>query len=123
MKSLTKHRNLILENLRSREDHPTAKMVYDSTRLTSGNISFATVYNSLEYLVDHGLIKKFSFGEDRARYDATTSPHAHLICKICGSIQDIPEPVFSSNQIESQYQFKVLDPHIDLYGVCYEHNQ
>jgi Fur family peroxide stress response transcriptional regulator len=123
MKTLTKHRSLIWENLKSRKDHPSAKMVYDSAKEISGNISFATVYNSLEYLVEHGLIKKLSFGEDRARYDATTFPHAHLICEVCGSIQDIPEPFLSLDSLESQYKFQVSETHIDLYGVCHEHNQ
>ena len=32
MKKLTRHRKIILENMQSRKDHPTAKMVYDSVR-------------------------------------------------------------------------------------------
>ena len=44
MKSLTKHRKVILENLKNRYDHPTAKMVYDSARELTEKLSFATVY-------------------------------------------------------------------------------
>ena len=64
MKKLTRHRKIILENMQSRKDHPTAKMVYDSVRESVNSLSFATVYNSLEYLFNNGYIKKLdSFSE------------------------------------------------------------
>ena len=94
MKNLTRHRKIILENMKSRMDHPTAKMVYDSARNITDKLSFATVYNSLEYLVESGLIKKLDIDSESARYDAMLESHAHLICKSCGAIMDHPNEAF-----------------------------
>jgi len=69
MKKLTRHRKIILENMQSRKDHPTAKMVYDSIRSNVKSLSFATVYNSLEYLYNNGYIKKLDSFSDSAHYD------------------------------------------------------
>lgn len=82
MKKLTLHRKIILENMQSRKDHPTAKMVYDSVRESVNSLSFATVYNSLEYLFNNGYIKKLDSFSESAHYDAILEKHSHLICKI-----------------------------------------
>ncbi|MGV3666513.1 MAG: Fur family transcriptional regulator [Leptospira bouyouniensis] len=90
MKALTKHRELILQDLKERHDHPTAKMVFESVRDKADKISFATVYNSLEYLVDHKLVNKLNIESESVRYDAFLDNHSHLICHSCGTILDVP---------------------------------
>ncbi|XDD45196.1 Fur family transcriptional regulator [Leptospira sp. WS39.C2] len=90
MKALTKHRELILQDLRDRHDHPTAKMVFESVRDKADKISFATVYNSLEYLVEHNLVNKLNIESESVRYDAFLEDHSHLICHSCGTVLDVP---------------------------------
>ncbi|MGJ4733973.1 Fur family transcriptional regulator [Leptospira levettii] len=90
MKALTKHRELILQDLKVRHDHPTAKMVFESVRDKADKISFATVYNSLEYLVGHKLVNKLNIESESVRYDAFLDDHSHLICHSCGTILDVP---------------------------------
>ena len=118
MKNLTRHRKIILENMKSRTDHPTAKMVYDSARSLTDKLSFATVYNSLEYLVSTGLIKKMDSDSESARYDAMLDNHAHLICKSCGEVLDYPS-LDIMNQIQlDNFHFHSDDVSITIRGVC-----
>jgi Fur family peroxide stress response transcriptional regulator len=118
MKNLTRHRKIILENMKSRMDHPTAKMVYDSARNITDKLSFATVYNSLEYLVEAGLIKKLDIDSESARYDAMLDSHAHLICKSCGAVKDHPNEDLIQQMKISNFQFHSEDISITIRGNC-----
>ncbi len=118
MKNLTRHRKIIFENMKSRMDHPTAKMVYDSARNLTDKLSFATVYNSLEYLVEAGLIKKLDIDSESARYDAMLENHAHLICKNCGKVMDHSSSDFVNQLKVENFQFHADDISITIRGTC-----
>ena len=118
MKNLTRHRKIIFENMKSRMDHPTAKMVYDSARNLTDKLSFATVYNSLEYLVEAGLIKKLDINSESARYDAMLENHAHLICKTCGRVKDYSSKDFINLFKVDNFHFHSDDISITIRGTC-----
>jgi Fur family peroxide stress response transcriptional regulator len=123
MKTLTKHRKLILENMQGRKDHPTAKMVYDSARLTTDNLSFATVYNSLEYLVNQGLIKKLDLDCNIAHYDAVLEKHSHLVCTSCGHIIDFQSDQCIEKMDFSDIGFKPKELSLIIKGTCKHCNE
>jgi Fur family transcriptional regulator, peroxide stress response regulator len=120
MKNLTRHRKIIFENMKSRMDHPTAKMVYDSARNLTDKLSFATVYNSLEYLVEAGLIKKLDIDSESARYDAMLENHAHLICKTCGAVKDYASKDFVNLFKVDNFHFHSDDISITIRGTCFD---
>lgn len=115
---MTKHRELILKNLQSRRDHPTAKMVYDSAKNSIDKMSFATVYNSLEYLVKAGYVRKVNVGQDSARFDAVLEPHSHLVCTECGNVWDIPSLKLADETGIDETNFDVQDISITVMGKC-----
>jgi Fur family transcriptional regulator, peroxide stress response regulator len=118
MKNLTRHRKIILENMKSRMDHPTARMVYDSTKSSSEKFSFATVYNSLEFLVRAGLIKKLDIDSESARYDAHLDNHAHLICKDCNNVLDYNSFDLLNSISLKDFHFHTDDVSITIRGTC-----
>lgn len=119
MKNLTRHRKVILENLQSRMDHPTAKMVYDSARHIADKLSFATVYNSLEYLVEQGFIKKLDIDSGSARYDAMLANHMHFICKSCGEVLDLPSSDLTGCiPQDPRFTFEESDISVTIRGIC-----
>lgn len=89
MKKYSKQRELILNSLKSRKDHPTAEKLYLDLKSKMPEIGIATVYRNLSDLCEEGLIIriKTSFGPDR--FDGNTMPHIHFECKECGDITDI----------------------------------
>lgn len=109
---------MILENMQYRTDHPTAKMVFDSIKMNTYKISFATVYNTLEYLVNCGMIKKLDINSQSARYDANLSEHSHLICKSCGNMMDYIEPIPIDTSIPNLNGFIVEDISVTFRGLC-----
>lgn len=91
---LTSQRRVIAQVLSGPSLHPTADEVLALARETLPEISVATVYNTLNELVELGELSEIDgFGRSR-RYDPTaTSPHHHLVCTGCDRIIDIfPAP-------------------------------
>lgn len=118
MKALTKHRELIFNDLRERKDHPTAKMVFESVRGKADKISFATVYNSLEYLVEHKMVNKLNIESDSVRYDAFLDNHSHLLCTECGKVLDVPPLKLSDDADLQSLGFQVKHVDIVVTGTC-----
>ncbi len=60
--------------------HPTAKEVLEEVRANAPKVSQATVYNTLNKLVEAGLVVALRGGhDDSVRYDGNTEPHHHLL--------------------------------------------
>lgn len=86
---LTPQREAVLQAVRASERHLTASEVYESARAILPSISYATVYNSLRYLKDNGLIAEIYFGRGASRYDAMIDRHDHALCLKCGKLSDL----------------------------------
>jgi Fur family peroxide stress response transcriptional regulator len=76
---LTKQRRAVLRVIRDSDEHLTANEVFERARQLLPGIAFATVYNSLRYLKNEGLIGEVRFGADCTRYDRTLKRHDHAI--------------------------------------------
>ena len=88
MPALTRQRKVVLEAVQAGDHHPTAAEVFDAARQAMPGISFATVYNSLRYLNEKGLVREIAFGKGASRYDRETERHDHAICSDCGKLVD-----------------------------------
>lgn len=88
-RTLTKQRQSVLNVIRESEKHLTANEVFEDARRLLPGISFATVYNSLRYLKNEGLIGEIRFGADATLYDRKLTRHDHAICTKCGTLVDI----------------------------------
>ncbi|MBI3797712.1 MAG: transcriptional repressor [Deltaproteobacteria bacterium] len=69
--------------------HPSADEVYWHVRRNLPRISLGTVYHNLQRLVAQGKISVVLLGERTARYDPTTTAHAHFVCQQCGQVEDV----------------------------------
>ena len=84
----TKQRQIILEAVQSRCDHPNAEQIFRQVRETDPKISLGTVYRNLAILAEEGKILDIRLaGADR--FDLTTMPHDLFYCEVCGSVSDI----------------------------------
>ena len=82
-------RQLILNNVKGRCDHPTADMIYESCREIEPTVSLGTVYRNLKLLSDEGLIDTLETTDKKIHYDGNINTHLHFICKKCGKIIDL----------------------------------
>lgn len=87
---MTPQRREVLEVVRSSCDHPTAIEVFMRAKERIPGISLATVYNCLETLSDHSLIRQVNIERACSRYCANMHEHVHFHCEGCGLVIDAP---------------------------------
>jgi Fur family ferric uptake transcriptional regulator len=87
---MTKQRRLILDELRKKNDHPTADILYDRVRKHMPRISLGTVYRNLEILTALGEIQTLELSGTQKRYDGIPGKHYHIRCLHCGRLDDAP---------------------------------
>ncbi len=117
---LTRQREAVLQVIRSSDDHPTANEIFQAARLHLPTISYATVYNSLRFLKEAGLVHEIKFGDGASRYDRETDRHDHAVCSECGRLVDfdLPQAAELLNAAARKSHFKPQSVHLTLRGVC-----
>ena len=117
---LTPQREAVFQVIREREDHPTASDIFEAARRRLPTISYATVYNSLRYLKEAGLVHEISFGDSASRYDRETERHDHAICNDCGKLVDfdLPDAAKLMQAAARKSRFKAHSVHLTLRGLC-----
>ena len=89
MNKYSKQRELIVESLQKRYDHPTAEMVYGDVKEKLPSIGIATVYRNLAKLEEEGKVLKLKTKNGKFRYDGHLEEHIHFECENCSKIYDI----------------------------------
>jgi Fe2+ or Zn2+ uptake regulation protein len=97
---MTKQRQEIYRILIGQRDHPTANEVFMRAKDRLPNISLATVYNCLEALVQHGIIRQVNFERESSRYCPNLREHVHFHDAKTGAILDVDfKPGFELSDI------------------------
>jgi len=118
---ITPQRTAICKILVASEEHPTAAMIYEDLKPQFPSMSLATVYNTLDALVEIGAINVLGqAGDDTVHYDADTEPHVNLACLSCNKIVDIPSEHVShlDAEITAASGYKLLGARVLYYGLC-----
>ena len=84
----TRQRQLVLDVVRSRRDHPDVEQIYEAARARDEHVSRATVYRNLHLLADEGAILSIK-ADGREHFDLRADCHPHIVCTECGSVADI----------------------------------
>lgn len=118
----TEQRAAVYRFLLAAHSHPTADEVFQAVRAEVPGISLATVYKSLETLVECGLSIKLNYSDGSSRYDARTEPHHHARCLSCGRVMDLPGQ-FTEAELKALAQevddFQITGYRLELTGLCH----
>jgi len=122
---MTAQRRLILETLAACKDHPTAEEIYDFARAAEPTLHLSTVYRTLRWLEEEGLVSPRWFEDERRseRFDPVSQDardHDHFRCRICNTIIEFTDPAIDEHIAEFQ---RSTGAHVEnatftLYGVC-----
>ena len=117
----SRHRQMILDAVMSRSDHPTADQIYMDVRARDEKVSRGTVYRNLGILSEDGEILHIKVpGADR--YDLRTDLHYHIICLKCGKVIDIPFNYLSNpdEKVANATGYTVFRHRAVFEGICPE---
>jgi len=117
---MTNQRQVILEEIRKVNTHPTADEVYEMVRKRLPRISLGTVYRNLEILSTRGLIQKIGPVSIQMRFDGITKNHYHLRCIYCGSVEDAPiDPMENLERaIREKSDYSIIGHKLEFIGIC-----
>jgi Fur family ferric uptake transcriptional regulator len=115
-------RDFIVDVFLRQDGHISADDLVEIIRREDARISRATVYRTLQWMVEAGIARKVDFGEGRFRYEHSYRHprHFHLICKSCSSSSE-----FLSSDIEALIEevaaargFTPRQSVVQIYGTC-----
>lgn len=116
---MTTQRIAILDYL-AQAHHPTAEDIYIAIVSKDPHISRATVYNNLNKLTDEGYLLELTYGDDASRYDFNIGKHYHVVCQLCGRVEDLFYPLIEDVEsvAEELTGYKVQGHRMEVFGIC-----
>ena len=106
----------VAEYVLETDSHPSADKVFAEVRSHIPMISRATVYNTLNLLVDKRLLRQLVLAEGKVVFDPHMAPHHHFVDEVTGEIRDIPWEALEVRKIEALKGVKVHEYQVVLRG-------
>ena len=118
---VTRQRLLVANALAASGRRLTADQLYRSLRRRVPGIGRATVFRTLETLVEAGVARRLELdGHVYAYVACLPAHHHHLACTRCGRVEEIDEAYVTpiTQRLASDMGFEIDDARLDFYGRC-----
>jgi Fur family ferric uptake transcriptional regulator len=118
---ITPQREMIIEALTGGDQHMTADDILGRVQRRTSAMNMATIYRTLDFLVQEGFISRVDLGGERIIYTTHHhGPHIHLVCRQCGTVIEADHHALDTiaQQIQEQYGFCADLHHLALPGLC-----
>ncbi len=128
---ITIPRQAVLDVLTKTEEHLSAEEIYQNLHKVYPAVGLASVYRTLELLVQMGIVAKFDFGDGKSRHELAEGPkgarhHHHLICTMCSRVVDYTDFIDEEKELlnktekglSKKYDFDIKHHFIQFYGLC-----
>lgn len=118
---ITPQREMIVNAVAHNPSHFTADEIYDDVHNQTQSMNKATVYRTLDMLVEEGLVTRSDFGQGVIIYAPENhGPHLHLVCRQCDRVIDadwsLAHPL--QEQLREDYHFDLDLHHLAVFGLC-----
>lgn len=118
---VTRQRLLVADALAASGRRLTADQLYRSLRRRAPGIGRATVFRTLETLVEAGVARRLELdGHVYAYVACLPAHHHHLACTRCGRVEEIDEAYVTpiTERLAAEMGFEIDDARLDFYGRC-----
>ena len=117
---MTSQRLAILHVLHHDGRHLSPAEIYKQARRQLAGLTEPTVYRTLEFLAQNGLVRSSRASNGRLTYQIAGEDHHHMICRVCGSEMEIQHTLLEDfyRKLESISGYLRIDSHVTFFGVC-----
>ena len=117
---MTSQRMAILHVLHHAGTHLSPGEVYKQARGEMPGITEPTVYRTLEFLAENGLVRSSHSGNGHFTYQIAGEHHHHIICRICGNELEVEHTLLENlyRVLEKASGYRNIDSHLTFFGVC-----
>jgi len=100
--------------------HAMADEILQAVRSELGVISRQAVYDALNAMSEHALIRRIQPAGSAARYEHRVDNHHHLSCRTCGNVVDIDCAVGEAPCLTAEHDFgyKIDEAEVIYWGIC-----
>ncbi len=119
----TPERFAILEQIYNLNRHFDVDTLYEIMQESGYRVSRATVYNTVDLLVECHLIVKHQFGTNMAHYERAFNAdnHFHLICTNCNNVTEVKDEDLNNQLQNKKYKdFDATGYNLYIYGLCHK---
>lgn len=120
----TPERYAILEEIYSHPGHFNVDVLFGAMVKKKYRVCRATIYNTLQLLLDCNLIVRHRFGDNTAHYERAfySDRHEHLVCRKCGKVEEFSDTRIGEivKTAEEKYGFSGHYHSLYIYGLCRE---
>jgi Fur family ferric uptake transcriptional regulator len=118
----TNQRQAIVETFIAADEHITVEDLHHRVRSIDRTISAATVYRTVNMLVEMGVATKRHFGNGSATFECEVNKehHDHFVCTSCGRIIEFHNDAIETLQetVAKEHGFTLSHHRMELYGIC-----